>query len=48
LGARRLAAYMREAAGRLRRQAPDATKCTALDFPDPEEIAIEAAGRLSR
>jgi cytochrome b pre-mRNA-processing protein 3 len=40
LGARRLAAYMREAARRLSRQGPDALSRAEPDFPDPEAVAI--------
>ena len=40
LGARRLAAYMREAARRLSRQEPDALSRAELDFPDPEAVAL--------
>ena len=40
LGARRLAAYMREASRRLSRQGPDALARAAPDFPDPEAVAL--------
>jgi cytochrome b pre-mRNA-processing protein 3 len=40
LGARRLAAYMREAAQRLSRLAPDALSRAELDFPDPEAVPL--------
>ena len=39
LGARRLAAYMREASRRLGAQAPGAFGRAELDFPDPEAMA---------
>jgi cytochrome b pre-mRNA-processing protein 3 len=39
LGARRLAAYMREASRRLDAQAPGALARAELDFPDPETVA---------
>ena len=39
LGARRLAAYMREASRRLGAQAPGALGRAELDFPDPEAMA---------
>jgi cytochrome b pre-mRNA-processing protein 3 len=39
LGARRLAAYMREANRRLTAQAPAALARAELDFPDPEAVA---------
>ena len=39
LGARRLAAYMREASRRLDEQEPGALARAKLDFPDPETIA---------
>ena len=39
LGARRLAAYMREAAAYLERQNADALAAAAFEFPDPKSIA---------
>lgn len=39
LGARRLAAYMREASRRLEQQEPGALAGAKLEFPDPETIA---------
>ena len=39
LGARRLAAYMREASRRLDAQEPGALARAKLEFPDPEAIA---------
>jgi cytochrome b pre-mRNA-processing protein 3 len=39
LGARRLAAYMREASGLLDRHEPGALARAELEFPDPEAIA---------
>jgi cytochrome b pre-mRNA-processing protein 3 len=39
LGARRLAAYMREASRRLASQKPDALARAELKFPDPETVA---------
>lgn len=39
LGARRMAAYMRQAVHRLDAQAPDALEHGELDFPDPETLA---------
>ncbi|MBX9840240.1 MAG: ubiquinol-cytochrome C chaperone [Xanthobacteraceae bacterium] len=43
LGARRLAAYMREAADRLAPLAADAVVAAKFDFPDPASIATPAA-----
>jgi cytochrome b pre-mRNA-processing protein 3 len=39
LGARRLAAYMREASRRLDEQGPGAVARAKVEFPDPESIA---------
>jgi cytochrome b pre-mRNA-processing protein 3 len=39
LGARRLAAYMREASRRLDEQSPDALARAELEFPDPQTVA---------
>jgi cytochrome b pre-mRNA-processing protein 3 len=39
LGARRLAAYMREASRRLDRQEPGVLARTEPEFPDPEAVA---------
>ena len=39
LGARRLAAYMREASRRLDAQEPGALARAELEFPDPETVA---------
>jgi cytochrome b pre-mRNA-processing protein 3 len=39
LGARRLAAYMREASRRLDQQTPGALARAELEFPDPETVA---------
>jgi cytochrome b pre-mRNA-processing protein 3 len=41
LGARRLAAYMREASRRLSAQGAEALARAELDFPDPEAVASE-------
>ncbi len=43
LGARRLAAYMQAAAGRLEAQTDDALGRAELDFPDPEAVAEPAS-----
>jgi cytochrome b pre-mRNA-processing protein 3 len=43
LGARRLAAYMREAARRIGQQAAEALAQAKLDFPDPEAIEPASA-----